>query len=70
MALPVGVDYETPEFFPQTVGLYICACGRAATEHGRHADELPPGWERHGDDAVVCAECAHPTLGPPPPRLD
>lgn len=69
MALPVGVDYEVPEFFPQTVGLYVCACGRAATEHGRHADELPPGWERQGD-AVLCAECAHPTLGPPPPRLD
>ena len=59
MAVPMGVDYETPEFFPQTVALYVCPCGRSAAEHGRHAGDLPAGWERRGDELVLCAECAH-----------
>ena len=62
------VQYGAPEFFPQTVALYVCLCGRSVTEHGRHADDLPEGWERRNDDLVVCAECAHAATEVSAPR--
>lgn len=54
----MGVAYSSPDFFPQTCVLYVCRCGRRATEHGRHTDESPPGWVHRDDEDVVCPTCA------------
>jgi hypothetical protein len=63
----VTVQYGSPEFFPQIVALHTCPCGRVECEHGRHVDELPPGWERFvlaEGEVEICPTCAASGHGP------
>lgn len=53
----MGVEYLAPEFFPQTCAIHTCRCGRSASVHGRHADELPEGWALMDGETEICAEC-------------
>jgi hypothetical protein len=55
----MGVAYSSPDSaFTRITVVYRCPCGAALSEVGRHAGELPPGWERLADERCLCAHCA------------
>jgi hypothetical protein len=55
----MGVRYSSPDSaFTQITAVYRCRCGALASEVGRHAGELPAGWERTSEDTCLCAYCA------------
>ena len=44
----MGVAYSSPDSaLTRITVVYRCPCGAAVSEVGRHAGELPPGWEQH-----------------------
>ena len=54
----MGVAYSSPDSQLTRISvLYRCRCGAAVSEVGRHAGELPPGWEPLPDGACMCAHC-------------
>jgi hypothetical protein len=55
----MGVVYSSPDSaLTRITVVYRCRCGAAVSEVGRHAGELPSGWERLADDRCICAHCA------------
>ena len=55
----MGVRYSSPDSpFTRITVVYRCKCGALASEVGRHAADLPPGWERMSEDTCLCAYCA------------
>jgi hypothetical protein len=55
----MGVAYSSPDSpFTQLCAVYVCRCGAAASEVGRRAGELPPGWERLSESVCACARCS------------
>jgi hypothetical protein len=59
----MSVRYGAPDAFAFVGAVYVCACGRTAEQHGRHAGELPPGWVLLPDDGEAehaCPDCAPP----------
>ncbi|HEU4449670.1 MAG TPA: hypothetical protein VFR63_06785 [Gaiellaceae bacterium] len=55
----MGVVYSSPDSsLTLLCALYACRCGATVTEAGRHAAELPPGWERLAGGGCMCAHCA------------
>ena len=55
----MGVAYSSPDSpFTQLCAVYVCPCGAAASEVGRRAGELPPGWERLADAVCICEHCS------------
>jgi hypothetical protein len=54
----MGVAYSSPDSaLTRITVVYRCPCGAAATEVGRQAGVLPPGWERLAEDTCICAHC-------------
>ncbi len=54
----MGVAYSSPDSpLTRITVVYRCPCGAAVSEVGRHAGDLPTGWERGSDDACICAHC-------------
>jgi hypothetical protein len=60
----MSVAYGSPDALPYLCAVYRCAeCGRNAEQRGRHAGEIPNGWEVRARDAHLehlCPVCAHP----------
>jgi hypothetical protein len=55
----MGVAYSSPDSaFTRITVLYRCPCGGSVSEVGRHAGELPEGWERLPKDGCMCPGCA------------
>jgi hypothetical protein len=55
----MGVRYSSPDSpFTRITVVYRCRCGALASETGRHAGDLPPGWERLSEDTCLCPWCA------------
>jgi hypothetical protein len=55
----MGVAFSSPDSaLTRITVVYRCPCGAVVSEVGRHAGELPPGWERVSEDACICAHCA------------
>ncbi len=55
----MGVTFSSPDSaLTRITVVYRCPCGAAVSEVGRHAGELPHGWERLADDACICEHCA------------
>jgi hypothetical protein len=55
----MGVAYSSPDStLTRITVVYRCPCGAAVSEVGRHAGELPAGWEPLAEDGCVCARCA------------
>jgi hypothetical protein len=55
----MGVRYSSPDSpFTRITVVYRCRCGALASEVGRHAADLPPGWERVDEETCLCAYCA------------
>jgi hypothetical protein len=55
----MGVAYSSPDSaFTRITVLYRCPCGAAISEVGRHAGDLPSGWERPTDETCICTHCA------------
>jgi len=60
----MGVAYSSPDSpFTRITAVYRCRCGAAVSEVGRHAGDLPPGWERAADDSCICEHCAEVRRG-------
>lgn len=54
----MGVAYSSPDSqFARITVVYRCRCGAAVSEVGRHAGDMPPGWERQADETCICAHC-------------
>jgi hypothetical protein len=54
----MGVAYSSPDSaLTRITVVYRCRCGAAVSEVGRHAGELPAGWEQLGDEGCACAHC-------------
>jgi hypothetical protein len=54
----MGVAYSSPDSaLTRITAVYRCSCGAALSEVGRHAGELPPGWELLPDGRCLCAHC-------------
>ena len=54
----MGVAYSSPDSqFTRITVLYRCPCGAAVSEVGRHAGDVPAGWERLSNDTCICAHC-------------
>jgi hypothetical protein len=54
----MGVAYSSPDSaFTRITVVYRCSCGAAVSEVGRHAGDLPEGWERFGEHGCMCAHC-------------
>lgn len=54
----MGVAFSSPDSaYTRLTAVYRCTCGAAASEAGRHAAELPPGWERLSEERVLCPHC-------------
>jgi hypothetical protein len=55
----MGVAYSSPDSaLTRITVVYRCRCGAAVSEAGRHAGELPRGWERLPHDGCMCDHCA------------
>lgn len=55
----MGVAYSSPDSaLTRITAVYRCPCGAAVSEVGRHAGELPPGWEPLPRGGCMCAHCA------------
>ena len=55
----MGVAYSSPDSpLTRITVVYRCPCGAAVSEVGRHAGDLPPGWERLDSGACICPHCA------------
>ena len=65
----MGVAYSSPDSpFTRITAVYRCRCGAAVSEVGRHAGDLPPGWERAADGGCMCEHCAGVRRGGEAPR--
>jgi hypothetical protein len=54
----MGVAYSSPDSaLTRITAVYRCSCGAAVSEVGRHAGELPPGWESLPNGGCLCAHC-------------
>lgn len=54
----MGVAYSSPDSaLTRITAVYRCPCGAAISEVGRHAGELPPGWEPLPQGGCMCAHC-------------
>ena len=61
----MGVAYSSPDSaLTRITVVYRCPCGAAVSEVGRHAGELPPGWEQHAGYECICAHCAEQLRSP------
>lgn len=55
----MGVAFSSPDSaLTRITVVYRCPCGAAVSEVGRHAGELPQGWERIAEAGCICAHCA------------
>ena len=55
----MGVAYSSPDSpLTSLCAVYTCRCGAHVSEVGRHAGELPPGWEPLPDGGCMCEHCA------------
>ena len=55
----MGVAFSSPDSpYTRLCAVYTCRCGAALSEVGRHAGDLPPGWEQLEDGRCICAHCA------------
>jgi hypothetical protein len=54
----MGVAYSSPDSaLTHITAVYRCSCGAAVSEVGRHAGELPRGWETLPGGGCLCAHC-------------
>jgi hypothetical protein len=55
----MGVAYSSPDSaFTRITVVYRCPCGAAVSEVGRHAGDLPTGWEPYAESGCMCPHCA------------
>jgi hypothetical protein len=68
----MSVEYGSAESMPYVCAVFVCReCGRTATRHGRHVEELPAGWVESREGADVdhaCGGCAGEAAPPSPAR--